>query len=178
MLHRVLKDCNISFQSNENLHFYDSHQLGKSHKLPFLVSQSHASKPLELVHTNLCGPSPIVSTGRHRYYISFLDDFRYTWVYPLKTKDKALYAFTHFKKMVENQFDKKIKILQSDWGGEIRSFKPLLDSNGIIFRHPCSHTSPQNGRIEREHRHIVETTLLAQPCLGFIGGKHFQLLFF
>lgn len=34
----------------------------------------------------------------------------------LKTKDEIVNAFV-FKKMVENQFDRKIRVLQSDLGG-------------------------------------------------------------
>lgn len=111
------------------------------------------------------GPTPITSTSGHKYYISFLDGFsRYTCAYTSKYKDEAITASTHFKQMVEKQFDMKIKIRQSDWGGEFRSSKPLLDWSGIIFRHPCPHTSAQNGKVERKHRHSVEMglTLMAQ----------------
>lgn len=111
------------------------------------------------------GPSPIKSTSGYKFYISFVDDCtRFTWVYPLKTKDEALSTFIHFKHMVENQTERKIKALQSDWGGEFRSFKSVLDDHGILFRHSCPYTSVQNGRVERKHRHIVEMglTLLAQ----------------
>lgn len=36
-----------------------------------------------------------------------------------------------------------------------------------MFRHPCPYTSRQNGKVERKHRHIIETslTLLAQSKL-------------
>ncbi|KAK9102913.1 hypothetical protein Sjap_020167 [Stephania japonica] len=72
----------------------------------------------------------------------------------------ALKAFIHFKTMVENQFQTTIKRVQSDWGGEYRSFKPYLDLHGIIFQHPCPHTHEQHGRAERKHRHIVEMSLI------------------
>lgn len=87
-----------------------------------------------------------------------------TWIYALKNKSEAIEMFVKFKRLVENRFDKIIKIVQSDWGGEYRSFTKVLEQCGIEFRHPCPHTSSQNGRAEREHRHIVKTglTLLAQ----------------
>lgn len=60
-----------------------------------------------------------------------------------------------------------IKCLQSDWGGEFRSFNTFLNLEGIRFRHNCPHTHHQNGVVERKHRHIVETglTLLAQASM-------------
>ena len=52
------------------------------------------------------------------------------------------------------------------WGVN-RKFSEFVKQNGVTFRHPCPHTSAQNGRAERKHRHITETglTLLAQACM-------------
>lgn len=54
-------------------------------------------------------------------------------------------------------------MVQSDWGGEYKSFENFLSQNGILFRHSCPYTHEQNGKAERKHRHIVELglTLLA-----------------
>lgn len=58
--------------------------------------------------------------------------------------------------MAEKQFEKQIKTVQSDWGGEYRVFTNLLQKEGIIFRQSCPYTLVQNGRVERRHRQIVE----------------------
>jgi histone deacetylase 1/2 len=135
--------------------------MAKSHRLPAHPSLSHASKPLELIHTDLWGPVMLKSTSRAKYFILFLDDYsRYTWFYPLQTKDQALSVFKQFKLLVENQFDAQIKCLQSDNGGEYRSFMTFLQQSGILHRFSCPYTSAQNGRVERKHRHVVETGLL------------------
>lgn len=44
---------------------------------------------------------------------------------------------------------------------------PHLSNFRILFQHLCPHTSAQNGRIERKHRHITEMglTLLAQATM-------------
>ena len=53
-------------------------------------------------------------------FLLFIDDYsRFSWLYLLKTKDEALSIFLQFKNLVENQFDAKIKILQTDWGGRV-----------------------------------------------------------
>lgn len=111
------------------------------------------------------GAAPVASHTNFRYYIYFLYDFsRFTWLFPLKQKSDALAAFIQFKRLVENQFERQIKQLRSDWGGEFQAFTNLVQEHGIFFHHSCPHTSEQNGRAERKHRHIVETglTLLAQ----------------
>ena len=49
-------------------------------------------------------------------------------------------------------------------GGEFKPFKPFLDKEGIALRQSCPYLHEQNGKVERKHRHVVETelTLLAQ----------------
>ena len=62
----------------------DSCQRAKSHQLPYPVSTSVSTKPLQLVFSDVWGPAP-TSVGRHSYYVSFVDDFsKYTWIYLLK----------------------------------------------------------------------------------------------
>lgn len=135
--------------------------MGKSHALPFKLSRSHALHPLNLVHTDLWGLSPINCISGHKYYISFLDDYsRYVWLFPLKAKSEADHAFVQFKNFVEKQFDRKSKVLQSDGGAEFNSFNNITQREGILFRHSCPYTSMQNVRVERKHISIVETGLV------------------
>lgn len=167
VLNQVLQTCNIKISDNGNL-FCEPCQYGKNKALPFKLSDSKATSPLQLIHTDLRGPSPVQSNSRYQYYIQFLDDFsRYSWIYPLKNKSEAFPIFLQFKKLVEKQLEKSIKVVQSDWGGEYRSFANFLQTKGIIFRQSCPHTSVQNGRVERRHRQIVEVglTLLAQASM-------------
>lgn len=58
---------------------------------------------------------------------------RLTHIFPSKRKTEALNAFIQYQTLVEDRFDKKIKILQGDWGGEFRSFAPILKNKGIEF---------------------------------------------
>ncbi|KAL5544057.1 hypothetical protein UlMin_007841 [Ulmus minor] len=168
---QIMQSCNVSYEKNKNIvcsTVCSSCQLAKSHRLPTHLSISRASKPLELVHTDIWGPALVKSTSGARYFILFLDDYsRYTWFYPLQTKDQALPVFKQFKLQVENQFDAKIKCLQSDNGGEFRSFMTFLQQSGIFHRFSCLYNSAQNGRVERKHRHVVESglALLAHASL-------------
>uniref|UniRef100_A0A803P4A9 Integrase catalytic domain-containing protein n=1 Tax=Cannabis sativa TaxID=3483 RepID=A0A803P4A9_CANSA len=163
----VLNKLNIS-SSLKNLKFCDACKLGKTHKVHHPLSSSRASMPLELVHTDVWGPSHEPSKEGFRYYIHFVDDFsRFTWIFPMTLKSQAFPIFLQFKKLVEKQFSIPIKKVQLDWGGEYRTFASLLATHGIQFQHSCPHDHEQNGRAERKHRHINETgmTLLAQSGL-------------
>ena len=51
-------------------------------------------------------------------FITFTDDHsRYGYIYPIKERSEALDKFKIFKVEVENQHDKRIKIVRSDRGG-------------------------------------------------------------
>jgi GAG-pre-integrase domain len=50
--------------------------LGKQHRLPFPKGRSwRANQPLQLVHTDICGPLVPVSHGGNKYLIIFIDDY-------------------------------------------------------------------------------------------------------
>ncbi|KAK9140345.1 hypothetical protein Scep_010026 [Stephania cephalantha] len=68
--------------------------LGKHYAIPFSVSNKMRNHVLDLIHTDLWGPSSITSSDGFNYYISFMDDCtRFTWIYPLKNKSEALKMF-------------------------------------------------------------------------------------
>lgn len=65
----------------------------------------------------------------------------------------------HLKHLIENQFNARIKVVQTDGGIEYKPLSKVFGDNGIIHRISCSYTPQQNGLAERKHRHIVETRL-------------------
>ncbi|KAI0515787.1 hypothetical protein KFK09_008454 [Dendrobium nobile] len=87
----------------------------KGHKLPVPTSLSHTYKPLEFIHMDVWGPSPITSNQGFKYYIVFIDDStRFTWVSPLMFKSDVFSAFTSFHVVVEKQLSCTIKNIRSD----------------------------------------------------------------
>jgi hypothetical protein len=65
--------------------------LGKHHWDSFDKRASwHASSPLQLVQSDLCGPFSSPSFSGCKYLLTFIDDFsRHTWVYLLKLKSEV-----------------------------------------------------------------------------------------
>ncbi|RVW87716.1 Retrovirus-related Pol polyprotein from transposon TNT 1-94 [Vitis vinifera] len=147
----VLNKCNLPHLNKIPSLICSACCMGKIHKSPFLHSTSSYTKPLELIHTDLWGPASTPSSHGHQYYIHFID------ATPVSLGSTCL------------NISHKIKAVQSDWGGEYRSFTQYLTSNGIIHRISCPYTHEQNGLAERKHRHIVEhgIALLAQASLPF-----------
>ena len=132
-------------------------------------SSSYTSLPLELVHSDLCGPFPSSFNGG-RYFITFMDDYtRFGKVYVLKSKSDALAAFKKYKGEAETVTGHKIKTLRSDRGGEFLNhlFDAFLTLCGILrqLTNPC--TPEQNGIAERLNRTLIEmvTAMLSNSGL-------------
>jgi hypothetical protein len=66
--------------------------------LDLFLSLSHANFPLHVVHSDLWGPSSIVSKNDFHYYVHFVEVFsKFSWIYFLHTKDELVDIFTKFK---------------------------------------------------------------------------------
>ena len=115
--------------------------------------------PLEIIHTDLCGPARTRTLQGELYFMLFIDDFsRMSWVTFLKNKSEAFTKFKLFKAKVENESGRKIKCLRSDNGGEFTSgiFKNICDEEGIKRQYCTARTPQQNGIAERKNRTIQE----------------------
>ena len=98
-------------------------QQGKQARLPLKNNQAwRATKKLQLIHTNVCGPMKTTSLSGNKYFIFFIDDYtRMCWVYFIKLNHEVFSVFKQFKALVENQSNLSIKILRSDNGTKYTS---------------------------------------------------------
>jgi transposase InsO family protein len=106
--------------------------------------------------------------NRYDSFITFTDDYsRYGYIYPIKERSEALDNFKIFKAEVENQLDKRIKIVRSDRGGEYYGrhtpfgqvpgpFAKFLQENGIVAQYSMSGEPQQNGVAERRNRTLMD----------------------
>ena len=82
---------------------------GKQTLSPHKGSSSRKSEPLQLVHSDVCGPMLIMSLGGAMYFVTFIDDFsQKVWAYPLKRKEQVLEVFQRFVTLVKTHTGKKL----------------------------------------------------------------------
>jgi transposase InsO family protein len=156
---------------------------GKNIKNPFPKRDSKAEGALELIHSDVCGPMPSSPISGYVYYVSFIDDYsRKTWIYFLKSKDEVFSKFKEFKALIENLFERKIKILRSDNGGEYTSkeFVSFCRDVGIKRELTTPYNPQQNGVAEKKNRMIMEavkTRFTIKIFLCAYGQKQLWQLF-
>ena len=101
------------------------------------------------------------SIGGAEYFLTFTDDkTRYSWVYPLKTKDQVFDQFLEWKAFVETSSGRVLRALRSDNGGEYtaKRLENYLKSKGIRHESTIPKTPEQNGVAERLNRTLVESS--------------------
>lgn len=88
--------------------------LGKQHKNTFDKDGSWRSRrPLELVHSDLCGSMQAQPLAGSKYFFTFIDDYSWKiWVYFLKNKFEVFEKIVCFKSMVEKESNYKLKCLK------------------------------------------------------------------
>ena len=95
LVEKLLRKNKLPFVGERNIEtICDSCQCAKSHQLPYPISTSVSTKPLQLIFSDVWGPAR-TSVGRHTYYVSFIDDYsKFSWIYLLK---KGLMCFKCLK---------------------------------------------------------------------------------
>ena len=149
----------------------DACQFGKQTKVSFKPKNKiSTSKPLELLHLDLFGPSQIVSMGGKKYCLVIVDDYsRYTWVVFLAHKDDTFKNFVSLFAKVQNLLGLNIIKIRSDNGSEFKycGFPEFCDHNGITHEFSIARTPQQNGVVERKNRTLQEAarTMLSEKDL-------------
>jgi len=134
--------------------------LGKSHRdaMPS-VATSRATKVLELVHSDVCGPLSTASLTGFRYFVLFIDDFsRFTVAFPIVHKSDVLDRFLTFKAWAETLTGARLRTLRTDGGGEYGSqeFDRHLSVSGITRQRTPPYTPQHNGVAERANRTLLD----------------------
>ena len=134
--------------------------LGKQTRssVPKTREGERATRPLERVFLDLCGPMSFTSRSGRLYSMNVIDDYsNYVWSIPLRSKDEALILFRDWHAAVENQSGYRLTYLITD-NGELasNSMKAYCSQRGITHLFTAPYTSAHNGRAERLHRTIFE----------------------
>ncbi|XP_070043044.1 uncharacterized protein [Nicotiana tomentosiformis] len=103
------------------------------------------SRPLDLLHVDLCGPMRVTSREGKRYIFVIVDDYsRFTWTLFLRTKDKTFQVFVAFVKRIQVKMSNNVVCIKSD-----PKFNEFCVENGITHNFSAPRTPQQNGVVEK-----------------------------
>uniref|UniRef100_A0AAG5DMY5 Endonuclease n=1 Tax=Anopheles atroparvus TaxID=41427 RepID=A0AAG5DMY5_ANOAO len=133
---------------------------GKQTRNPFMkMSLPRSSRPLQLIHSDVCGPITPAAFHGKRYFVFFVDDFtHFAALYTLSNKSEVFEAFKTYAAMAESNFDCRISRLGCDNGGEYigAAFREFCRVRGIQVEYTVPYTPQQNGVSERFNITVVE----------------------
>ncbi|KAK1632483.1 hypothetical protein QYE76_006798 [Lolium multiflorum] len=144
-------------------------QLKKKHPIKSIVT---TSRPLELLHLDLFGPSHYDTLGGSKYGLVIVDDYsRYSWVFLLKSKDETHREFITFAKKAQRTYESEIKAIRTDNGTEFKNYtmQEFVNDEGIKHEFSAPYTPQQNGVVERKNRTIIE---MARTMLSEFNSPH------
>ena len=133
--------------------------LGKQHREPFKPSSSKSTRPLALVHTDLCGPLPVASQGGNLYFLTLLDDYsKFSAVQPIARKSDTPAALKDTLRLLESLSGFKTRRLRCDNGSEFinEDVATFCRDNGIKLETTVRYTPQQNGAAERLNRTLMD----------------------
>nr|GFA32753.1 retrovirus-related Pol polyprotein from transposon TNT 1-94 [Tanacetum cinerariifolium] len=119
----------------EKDHLCSACEQGKIHPKHHKSKMAFASnQPLYLLHMDLCGPMHVESINGKRYVLVVVDYFsRYTWVFFLRSKDKASKVIISFIKKTQVNLQLQVQRVQTDNGTEFKNktLATFFDEVGI-----------------------------------------------
>ena len=112
-------------------------RITKSSQLPYLGTRPKNSQPLDNIHIDLSGIPRIPCIYGYSYFLLIVDEAtRMMFIFFLKTKtsEEILDFLNLFVTCAEQHWDKKVKIITSDGGGEFVNnlLSTYCDKIGII----------------------------------------------
>ena len=111
------------------------------------LTEVQTSRPLELLHIDLMGPTKVQSLGGKKYILVVVDDFtRYTWVVLLRDKIEAPEKMIHLCKKLQVEKGTVMARIRSNHGKEFENTELAALCNDQEFS--SSKTLQQNGIVE------------------------------
>nr|GEV87987.1 putative ribonuclease H-like domain-containing protein [Tanacetum cinerariifolium] len=145
---------------------------GKQHKASYKAINAVTSifKPFQFLHMDLFGPTSIRSIDHKYDCLVIIDDYsQFCYVFFLEHKDETYLILKNFINLVENQLNKKVKVIRCDNGTEFKNAQmiELCGSKGIKREYSNPRTPYQNEVAERKNKTLIEAarTMLADSKL-------------
>lgn len=156
----LLRGVDRSAIENQTLDFCEACAQGRQSRASFKKKSprpSTAGKG-EHIHRDVFGPLPRTKEGYKYGAVYVCDKTDRKWGYLLKQKSDVLHIEKEFKARVETDSGNKLKIVQSDRGGEFSSkaLEAFYKEHGVEQRFSAPYTSNHNPKAERAIRTITE----------------------
>lgn len=151
---------NIQVPDKDDTFQCDDCIIGKQSRKSFKTRTNISQNIGDLIYADLCGPIQKKSKGGSRYFLLCKDDYcRFRTVYFLKHKSEVKNKLKLFIKSFKTGSGFKIKAIQTDNGTEFLNddVTRIFQTFGIQHRKTQIYSSPQNGKIERENRTIMDS---------------------
>lgn len=134
--------------------------LGKQARKVFpQATMYRATRPLELLHGDCCGPITPSTMAGNKYIFVIIDDHtRYMWNILLKQKSEFFGKFKKLTGLIEQELRENIETFRTDRGGEFVSheFNSYCEEEGIMRHLTAPYTFQQNGVVKRRNRTSME----------------------
>lgn len=135
---------------------------GKHSAAPYNDAEPQEENPLDRIHIDMWGPSPVQSAGGAKYFMLIMDGASsYRQVYFLNTKsaDVTLRVLKEFHLEAERQTGRKLRRIRMDMGREWLNslWDEYAKANGIVCEYTTPYAHQQNGMAERSMRTILDT---------------------
>lgn len=135
--------------------------MAKQMRSPFNSVRTRAKRPLEIIHTDVCGPIDPSTHDNKKYFVTFIDDYtNYTMVYLLRAKYEVFEIIKEYIVEVEAKWNMKTHKLRCDNGGEYTSknLKDWCKHRGIVLEYTVPYSPQLNGKSERMNRSLLNKT--------------------
>ena len=111
-INRLVKEGPLREPNVGTLPVCESCLEGKMTKRPFSAKDERSKEPLQLVHSDVCGPLSVQARGGYEYFVTFIDDYsRYGYVYLMHKKSETFGKFKEFMAEAKKQLGKSLKTL-------------------------------------------------------------------
>lgn len=157
----AVREATNNFNKSDSLPYCDSCKEGKMSKQTFNSKKEKSTEPIEVLHTDLCGPMETTGIEGEKYFMAITDeatDFTMTFTLANKESSKTLECIKEAITYLERQTGNKVKKVKCDGGKEFinNNWESYFSEKGILLDSSNPYTPEQNGIAERKNQTLVE----------------------
>ena len=128
-----------------------------------------ATKYLERVHMDVCGPIQMYTYDGCKYFTVFVDEYtKYRWVYVHKDRTTSIEILQRWILEATKGTDNKVRCLRTDQAGEhlSKDYQDEIKRQGIRMECSSAYDHYQNGRAEK----LIRDVCTMARCMLDYGG--------